>query len=119
MIIVPEYLPIMWLIMMAVFVHISVCDLNWNNGTGGGYKWAKNCDFVGSDITTVSSKKLECGGMCYDNPKCTHFSWNAGNCFLKHFDDQPTAIDLNSIFCGWISGGRFQPQITGNLSITI
>jgi len=94
----------------------SITTLNWVSGSGGGFKWAEKCDFYGSDILKVPSKKEDCGGICYDNPKCTHFTWNGDNCIQKHFKIQPTAFDFSSLACGWVSGRGYHPQIAGNNS---
>ncbi len=92
---------------------VSFPDLDWQSEKGGRLKWAYNCDFYGSDITTISSnKKEDCRDECYNNPECTHFAWNGFSCYLKHFEDNPTAGNFNRFNCGWISGRvTQQPEI--------
>ncbi|UJR34600.1 hypothetical protein I4U23_027376 [Adineta vaga] len=66
--------------------------------------WAYSCDFNGNDISNVSTSAPTCGGKCYDNRNCTHFTWteiNGGTCFMKggnvtredaFFKNDPTMI---------------------------
>jgi len=100
-----QYFLLMWLLMMVVFMSVSISNLDWQNDKGGNFKLAYNCEFNGSDITTISSinNEYDCGSKCYDNPVCTHFTWRANTCYLKHFENQPTAIDFDKFECGWIS----------------
>ena len=75
---------------------VSFPDLDWQSDKGGRLKWAYNCDFFGSDITDIpTNQKEECRDNCYNNPNCTHFSWNGCSCHLKYFENKPTALSFN------------------------
>ena len=107
-----EYIPQLRLIMLAATVSVSIANLDWKSDTRRRFQWAYNCEFNGSDITTISSDKDDkCGSKCHDNSECTHFAWHANTCYLKHFENQPTAIDFNKLDCGWISSRGSEPQI--------
>ena len=62
-------------------VDILFAQVQWN-----GNNWALSCDFVGNDIGNVRVSGGECGSACYNNPTCTHFTWNShmgGTCWMK------------------------------------
>ena len=107
-----EYIYRLGLITVMVFVSVSVAHLDWQCDTGQRFQWAYNCEFNGSDTTTIHvDKDDECGLKCNDNFECTHFTWHKNTCYLKHFENQPTAIDFNKFNCGWISSRGSEPQV--------
>lgn len=63
----------------------SQCDtyIQWTDSEGGAVAWAKDCDFVGYDMTSVESPDHSCGKLCLSSRKCTHFTWRKGVCFIK------------------------------------
>jgi len=112
------YIYRLWLITVVVFVSVSVASLDWQSDTGQRFQWAYNCEFNGSDITTMQSDKDdECGLKCHENSECTHFTWQTNTCYLKHFANQPTAIDFNKFDCGWISSRGTEPQVVHTRNI--
>ncbi len=59
-------------------------NYDWKDGDNGQLLWAHGCDFYGNDIQQVKSRGEDCGGLCIDDSKCTHFTWGSdGDCFLK------------------------------------
>jgi predicted Ser/Thr protein kinase len=68
--------------------------------------WAYGCDFVGNDLSVVSSAASECGGKCLDTPECTHFSWSpneGGSCIMKQgrvVISHAVATSYTDMICG-------------------
>ena len=78
-------------------------------------KWAHSCDYHGSDIdTTQSTTPDQCGQKCVNNDGCTHFTWNSGTCFLKHFKSTVDPGDSTSCVSGWIKRDKDaqKPQVS-------
>ena len=69
---------ILCLVLMAMQIIVAVnSQIIWNGN------WALGCDFRGNDIEQRWTTSDQCGPVCERHPRCTHFVWNAGNCFLK------------------------------------
>ena len=87
----------------------SVLAFDWQDG-GRNAKWSFDCDFFGSDITSIpNSPGEQCGDSCADNAQCTHFTYFSGTCFLKRFNSPAVATDLKGAVCGWINRGGPSP----------
>ena len=63
---------------------------------------------VQKKIATVDSSSDQCGAKCFNNPQCTHFTWQflvfMGECYLYH---NPTSmVEDSNLFalCGFING---------------
>lgn len=74
--------------------------ISWNGN------WALSCEFKGNDLKNVESSGEECGGICANNPQCTHFTWNYGTCWLKKYNgvsrDDAVRVRDTSFTCGII-----------------
>ena len=80
----------------------------------GDVTWKINCDFGGQDIQGITNptpniNQEHCGKLCFDNPKCDHFTWYIGDntnknlCYLKSgvwTENRPN--DLANAKCGFI-----------------
>lgn len=87
----------------------AILAFNWAQGDKGA-TWAAGCDWSGGDIGNTASSGQDCGARCSDNSACTHFTWtnwHDGTCWMKHFNNAPTAVASNSAgaVCGWITRG--------------
>ncbi len=75
--------------------------INWN-----GNNWAFGCDFTGRDFANVQIRGEDCGGTCYSNSRCSHFTWtnwNGGTCWLKEgsiTQDDAFSTDDPNMVCG-------------------
>ena len=50
----------------------------------GDVVWKMNCDFGGQEFLVLPNINQEdCGKLCLDDPKCDHFTWYIGSCFLR------------------------------------
>ena len=87
---------------------ISTNAFDWQPGNNGQVKWSLNCDFYGNDIGSESSRGEDCGGICINNPQCTHFTYSNGVCYLKNNPNSPTAVDSNGAVCGWVERGELR-----------
>lgn len=65
---------------------VSKCDVytQWTDSEGGAVASAKDCDFVGHDMSTIESSDQSCGKLCLNAKKCTHFTWSRGMCHIKN-----------------------------------
>jgi len=81
---------------------------NWQ--VDGSILWADNCDFGGPvpDLfQTDNVNRDDCRKLCFDNPRCSHFTWEKikNRCHLKNGNwagNKPNA--LSNAQCGFISG---------------
>ncbi len=51
-----------------------------------GKYWSDNCFFRGNNLYSVKSSREDCVKLCYENIKCTHYTWaedKGGTCYLK------------------------------------
>ena len=85
---------------------ISECDVytQWSDSEDGAVSWAKDCDFVGHDINKIGSHKTECGKLCLESKRCTHFTWKEGVCHIKSNFRQLAEEPNKSIgdICGYV-----------------
>ncbi len=99
-----------WIILFEIF--IDAIGLIWQEGSAG-LKWAHSCDYGGFDINiTQSSTPEQCGQNCVNSDRCTHFTWNSGACYLKHFKSAVSPIDHTICVSGWIKRNNAQPQVS-------
>ena len=76
-------------------------EINWI-----GDSWAYSCDFNGNNLTNVTTESSACGNACFDNSKCTHFTWvnvSGGTCFMKSGNitkDDAFVTNDPSMLCG-------------------
>jgi len=76
---------------------------SWKDGSKTRLKWSVDCDFIDSDIGSISSSRDECVDHCAKNSHCTHFTWVKNECYLKQIDSgsiKPIALD-NAV-CGYV-----------------
>lgn len=85
----------------------------WQNSIDDQVYFAKNCDFFGNDISQQPSAPEQCGGICLQNPQCSHFTWGFKSlCFMKNAINptiSSTASDSGAI-CGWVKGREGSPE---------
>uniref|UniRef100_K3WZR8 Apple domain-containing protein n=1 Tax=Globisporangium ultimum (strain ATCC 200006 / CBS 805.95 / DAOM BR144) TaxID=431595 RepID=K3WZR8_GLOUD len=85
----------------------------WMEGSSGRGAWAPNCDYPGQNIRSVGGTPSEaCGEMCADDPKCSHWTWYNGNCWIKTGSERPS-LPLRGASCGFVFG-RFN-EMTRNM----
>lgn len=86
--------------MSAVCGVIIAEAITWNGN------WAIGCEFIGNDLENVRSTGEQCGGICADNPQCTHFTWKYGLCSMKKYNgvskDDAVRVRDTSVTCGVI-----------------
>jgi hypothetical protein len=84
-------------------------DIDWN-----GKNWARSCEFLGKNLTSVKTDNSMCGNKCLDTRFCSHFVWSAyenGTCWMKKGDVQKSdAVGTleKSIICGIIECMQFE-----------
>jgi len=85
-------------------------DIQFKDGDNGQVMWGERCDFPGTEIRQVPSRGEECGKLCIEEERCTHFSWirndkaESNNCNLKMAQNNARASPsvLEGI-CGWVT----------------
>jgi len=77
-------------------------ELNWKVGSNNRINWKSGCDFVSSDIGSISSSRNDCLDHCANNSRCTHFSWAKNECYLKQNWVSISAISDVNVVCGYI-----------------
>ena len=80
---------------------------------GNKVLWQNNCDFEGYEMGNLPSLSSDnCESYCSAYPRCTHFSYQHGTCYLKNVtSSQADPVKLaRTGFCGFI------PQSTTNIS---
>ena len=45
--------------------------------------WAHGCDFYNHDFHNEKTRGEHCGHRCSQVPRCTHFTWYQGVCYMK------------------------------------
>ena len=80
--------------------HLSGRD-HWN-GDSNRFKWLTLCDFVGHDIGQEPSSADHCGGICLNNPECTHFRHDEVFCKLKKAPLTTLRTAVKDGVCGYI-----------------
>jgi hypothetical protein len=82
------------------------CDVytQWSSGENGAVAWAKDCDFVGHDLSKQDTLDTQCGKQCLETTQCTHFTWAIGICYLKSNPRQKAEepSKLQGAICGYI-----------------
>ncbi|KAI9350520.1 glycoside hydrolase superfamily [Zopfochytrium polystomum] len=77
----------------------------WAAGNEGRVSYATGCDWIAGDISSVSSKGEECGGLCLNQPGCVKFTWspnNGGTCTMKD-SAGATAFTASGTTCGIVA----------------
>lgn len=109
--------------LMSAVSMATVSARTWQVSYKGQVFWDNNCHFVGFVIGWRKSFANQCGGICLDNPECTHFTHalaqipdaNAnGYCFLKRNTNGWREIDEPGNTCGFIRGRSSQSLRTMN-----
>lgn len=85
---------------------IFECDvyIQWNSSEG--VAWAKDCDFVGHDMSSIETTDQSCGKLCLYTKKCMRFTWSQGVCYLKD-NYREVAVEPSTSpgdICGYIPG---------------
>ena len=90
----------------AIFLTLLLATSSYAVDWLPGQNWAFRCDFSNNDLTNAQMQGSECGGACWNNPECTHFTWNnfnGGTCWMKSGPvTKANAFDTsdNSMVCG-------------------
>lgn len=89
-------------IFLALLLATSAYAVEWVPGRN----WTFRCDFPGNDIGHVRMQGSQCGGACWNNPRCTHFTWttiDGGTCMFKSGSvTQGDAVDVSNP--SWVCG---------------
>jgi hypothetical protein len=86
------------MIIMRQQVHGTVV---WPNGQ----TWTYGCDWHNRNLQSQKTTIDQCEPVCQASPKCTHFTWSSGTCWLKYGNVNPSdAISVNDqkLICGYI-----------------
>ncbi|EFX82420.1 hypothetical protein DAPPUDRAFT_241260 [Daphnia pulex] len=78
---------------------------HWNSD--GSLKWLLNCDFEGHDIGRIESPGDKCGGICVNNPECSHFRFDGQFCRTKKAPQSISRKAINGGACGFIPSRNF------------
>jgi hypothetical protein len=87
-------------IFLTILFFASAFAIEWKDN------WAFACDFKENDLTNAKMQGSECGGACWNNEQCTHFTWTSyegGTCWMKSGSvTKANAFDTgdNSMVCG-------------------
>lgn len=77
--------------------------IKFQSSSNGQIQWSDNCDYWGGDIDRAAGPKDKCGDICTQKRECTHFTWNAGTCWLKNIGSGYVAPTLLiGALCGYV-----------------
>ena len=101
----------MFVLSVLVLVMSTASARFWQVGDNGLVRWDYNCDYWGNDIAASPSLGEQCGGVCYANPSCTHFTHRDGTCYLKsYYSAGWYEVGSTGATCGWIPGRAYDKR---------
>ena len=69
--------------------------------------WAFDCDFTGTTVSKVKSRREECATLCTTDLRCTHYTWESnGDCSLKTAPKSAETRPLKGALCGYVNKGN-------------
>ena len=71
------------LLLMLSWLTLSAVAYNFQSADNGSIMWASGCDYYGNDIGSQPGPGETCGSICFQNSKCTHFTWANNVCYMK------------------------------------
>lgn len=99
--------------LVVTVITIGVSARSWRDGDNRLVCWDEQCDFYGHDIGSKPSIGEQCGGVCIANPRCTHFTYSHGTCYMKSIPNGMVEQEVEQSFghavCGFVKGRSGQP----------
>ncbi len=94
----------MKIVLVALLLVVVVSARDWKVGDNGLSRWDSGCFFHANSNEVIGSQPAsaeQCGGVCIANPRCNHFSFKSGNCFMIRSGPRKDS-DFPGGVCGFI-----------------